>query len=138
MNITSVDELILSLPKEEAILVKRLRLIITECLPKAVEKISYGAPFYTGNKMICYVWPPSLQWGVQQKQGKHQHKGVSLGFCQGYLMGNETGLLKQEGRKQVYCMYFSKLNEIHEAQIKPLLFEAALIDDNFGKRKTKT
>ncbi len=134
---TSVDELVFTLPKEEQVIVKKLRAIILECLPKAEEKISFGAPFYSHHKMICFIWPPSLQWGVQRKAGKHAHKGVSLGFCQGHLMANEEGLLLQEGRKQVYTMYFTKPQEIKEEQIRSLLFEAELIDQRFSSSKKK-
>jgi hypothetical protein len=62
---------------------------------------------------------------------------VSLGFCQGNLMSNEDGILKAEGRKQVYVMYFRSLNDIEENSIRALLFEANLIDDAFGERKKR-
>lgn len=128
----TVDEVIQDLPKNEQLIVKRLRAIILECLPKAEEKISYGVPFYRNNKLICFIWPASIVWGPKDKWAK---KGVSLGFNQGNLMSNDEGLLLAEGRKQVYCMYFNTLNEIHEDQIKPLLYEAGLIDDSFKKKK---
>lgn len=137
-NFASVDDLILSLPKEEQVLVRKLRALIIECLPKAEEKLSFGAPFYSHHKMICFIWPPSLQWGVQRKAGKHAHKGVSLGFCQGHLIGNEDGALLQEGRKQVFTMYFTSLSQIREEQIRSLLFEAAMIDEQFAVKKKRT
>jgi hypothetical protein len=131
----SVDEIVLNLPKEEQVIVKKLRSLVLECLPKATEKISYGAPFYSRNRMICFLWPPSLYWSPQQKPGKHQHKGVSLGFCYGNLMSNDQGVLLSEGRKQVFSMYFKSLSEIDEALIRSLLFEAEMIDEGFAKRK---
>lgn len=132
---TSVDEIILTLPKHEQVIVKKLRSLVLDCLPKAEEKLSYGAPFYVRNRMICFIWPPSLTWGIQTKPGKHADKGVSFGFCQGNLMANKDGALLKENRKQVYCMYFKKLNEIDEQQIRALLFEADLIDQTFSKKK---
>lgn len=131
----SLNELILELPKEEQVIVKKLRSLVLECLPKATEKLSYGAPFYTRNRMICFIWPPSLYWSPKQKPGKHAYKGVSFGFCYGNLMSNDSGVLLSEGRKQVYCMYFKSLNEIDEALIRSLLFEAEMLDENFAKRK---
>jgi hypothetical protein len=63
---------------------------------------------------------------------------VTLGFCYGNLMSNEDGVLKADGRKQVYCMYFKSMDEIDDQQIRPLLYEAELIDQGFSKRKKKS
>jgi len=64
-------------------------------------------------------------------------KGVTLGFCQGNLMSNDDGVLLAEGRKQVYCMYFNSLDEIDDEQIRALLFEADMVDQQFQKKKRK-
>ncbi|MDL5048620.1 DUF1801 domain-containing protein [Oscillatoria amoena NRMC-F 0135] len=130
-----VEEVIQDLPKGEQVIVKRLRALIIECLPKATEKNSYGVPFYTRNRMICFIWPPSIYWGAEKK--KYQSKGVTLGFCQGNLFANEKGILLKEGRKQVFCMYFRSVQEIDEDQIRALLFEAEMIDEEFGKKRKK-
>jgi|GEM_PF-334736 len=132
----SVEEIIESLPKNERAIVKRLRALVLECLPLAEEKNSYGVPFYRRNRMICFIWPPSVSWGPKKDQ--YEERGVTLGFCQGYLFTNDEGLLVAEGRKQVYCMYFKSLDEIHDDQIKPLLYEAELIDNGFRKGKHKS
>lgn len=134
----SLNELILELPKEEQVIVKKLRSLVLECLPKATEKLSYGAPFYTRNRMICFIWPPSIYWSPKQKPGKHHDKGVSFGFCYGNLMSNESGVLLSEGRKQVYCMYFKSLQEIDEVLIRSLLFEAEMLDESFARKKKST
>jgi hypothetical protein len=131
----SVDEIILDLPKGEQVITKRLRSLILECLPFATEKNSYGVPFYTHNRMICFIWPPSIYWG--KKKAEYQDKGVTLGFCQGNLFSNEDGALSIEGRKQVYCMYFKDVKQIDEEQIRALLLEADLIDQQFRKKKIK-
>src|SRR5262245_39001619 len=121
----SVDELIQSLEKKERLIVQHLRELVLECLPKAEEKLSYGVPYYRHNRMICFIWPPSVYWGEGRSKEKQLALGVTLGFCQGNLMSNDEGLLKAEGRKQVYCMYFKSLQEIDEQAIRSLLFEAA-------------
>jgi len=131
----SVDEVIQSLPRNEQVIMKRLRALILECLPKAKEKLSYGAPFYTGHRMICFIWPPSIYWGPKQKRDKNEEKGVSLGFCQGNLMNNDEEVLLAEGRKQVYCVYFKSLKEINDEQIRALLYEAELLDEGFRKKR---
>jgi hypothetical protein len=132
-----VEQMIASLPRNELVLVKRLRALIIECIPQATEKAYYdlGLPFYTRNRLICFIWPPSVVWESNGKDGKRKAKGVTLGFNQGYLMSNEDGVLLSEGRKQVYAMYFKKLDDIDEAQVRALLFEAAMIDEQFAKKK---
>jgi hypothetical protein len=136
-NYASIEEMLLSLPAGERKIVQHLRAIVLECLPKAKEKLSYGVPFYRRNRMICFIWPPTITWDPQQQKKKEANiaKGVTLGFCQGNRMSNEDGALLAEGRKQVYCMYFKTVKEINEQQIKALLFEAELVDESFKKKR---
>lgn len=139
MTPKSVEEMIINLPKTEQVIVQRLRALVQECLPAAAEKPYYGAgvPFYTHHRMICFIWPASVFWGPKRTEAFQKAKGVSLGFCQGNLMANEGGVLQSEGRKQVYVMYFHSLQDIKEEQVRALLFEAGMIDDGFGKEKTR-
>ena len=138
-NHKTVDEMILSLPKAEQVIVKRLRALILECLPQATEKYYYGEglPFYTHHRLICFIWPSSVFWGPKRTAETQKKKGVSLGFSQGNLMSNEDGVLLSEGRKQVYVMYFHSPDDIHEEQVRALLFEAGMIDDIFGEKKKR-
>lgn len=133
----SVEEVLSVLLPWERKIVHCLRTLVLECLPKATEKLSYGVPFYSRNRMICFIWPPSITWDPQQLKKKEANlaKGVTLGFCQGNKMSNEDDALLAEGRKQVYCMYFKTLSEIDEAQIRALLFEAELVDERFKKKR---
>ena len=134
---TDIDQMIATLPRDEQVLVKRLRALVTECIPQAIEKIyeDMVMPFYTRNRMICFIWPPSAVWEANADYEKQKTKGVALGFNQGKLMSNEDGVLLAEGRKQVYMMYFKKLGDIDEVQLRALLFEAAMIDEQFAKNK---
>jgi hypothetical protein len=137
----SIEDMLATLPKAERVIVDRLRNLIRECLPKALEKEFYGLgiPFYRHHRLICYVWPSSVLWETDKPDPKK--KGVvTLGFSQGYKMSNDEGLLLAEGRKQVYNMYFRNLSEIDDNVVSGLLFEAGMIDDVFGelKRKAKT
>lgn len=128
----SVDEIILGLPRAEQVIVRRLRNLILECLPKAEEKNTWGVPFYRRNRLICYIWPPSIRWGPEKP---NDPKVVVLGFNQGNRMANEDGVLLAEGRKQVYCMYIKSVKEINDEQIRALLFEAGMVDEEFKKKK---
>ena len=134
-----IDQMIGTLPRDEQVLVKRLRALVTECIPQAIEKTydDMVMPFYTRNRMICFIWPPSAVWEPNADYEKQKAKGVALGFSQGKLMSNEDGVLLAEGRKQVYMMYFKKLNDIDENQLRALFFEAAMIDEQFAKKKKK-
>jgi hypothetical protein len=131
-----IDQMIATLPRDEQVLVKRLRTLITECIPQATEKMydDMIMPFYTRNRMICFISPPSAVLGPKSDYEKKKAKGVALGFNQGRLMSNEDGLLLAEGRKQVYVMYFKNLTDIDANQLGALLFEAAMIDAQFVKK----
>ena len=139
-NTVDIDAMIGTLPREEQVLVRRLRALVLECIPQATEKMYEGQvmPFYTRNKLICFILPPSgaLEPGVYTTQ--QQSKGTALGFNQGYLMSNEDGALLAEGRKQVYMMYVKKLDDIDEHKVRALLYEAAMIDEQFTKKKRKS
>lgn len=136
-SIKTVDEAIQILPKTELGIVKRLRSLIADCLPKAIEEPKYGlgVPYYKQHRLICFIWPSSFYWGPKKKETSGKPSMVTLGFCYGYLMSNEDGVLQADGRKQVYCMYFKSLSEIKDEQIRALLFEAELIDESFKKKK---
>ena len=135
-NSRSFDEILFGLPRAEQELVKRLRTLILECIPKATEHIYDDAdfPFYRHNKLICYIWPASVLWKEGRTSETQNEKGTALGFNQGYLMSNEEGTLLAEGRKQVYVMYFKSLKDLDEQQVRAWLFEAAMIDDQFANR----
>lgn len=135
----TVDEAMLSLSNPELAMVRKLRSLIRECLPKAVEEPKYGlgVPYYKHNRQICFIWPSSFYWGPKKKKKSGKSPMVSLGFCYGNLMSNEDGVLHAGNRKQVYCMYFRSLSDINEEQIKALLFEAELLDESFKKKKVR-
>lgn len=131
----TVDEMMMALPRNEQVIVERLRNLVLECLPLATEKPYYGlgVPYYSRHRQICYIFPSSALNATEDKNDVNQT--VTLGFCQGNLISDENGLLKAEGRKLVKVMYFYMLRDINEDQIRSLLFEAGMIDDLFGRKK---
>lgn len=55
INYKSVDEYITTFPSEVQLLLEKVRHIITEKAPKAIESISYGMPAYkTNGKPLVY------------------------------------------------------------------------------------
>ena len=129
--------MIATLPRNEQVLVKKLRALVTECIPQAVENIydDVVMPFYRKNRLICFILPPSAICELNADTKKQVGNGVALGFNQGNLMSNEDGMLLAEGRKQVYMIYFKKLTDIDDHKVRALLFEAAMIDEQFAKKK---
>lgn len=133
-SVSVIEEMILGLPRPEQAIMNRLRALVHECLPTAIEKAYYdeGYPFYSHHRLICFIWPPSSRMAPKRVQ---EAKAVTLGFCQGYLMSNQDKVLQSEGRKQVYVMYFHSLDEVDDDQIRALLYEADMIDQTFKKKK---
>ena len=126
-----------TLPKTELVMFKRLRALIRECLPKTIEEPKYGlgVPYYRHHRQICFIWPSSFYWGPKKDGKSTKPSMVTLGFCQGNRMSNEEGLLKSEGRKQVYCLHFKSVEEMVDQQIRALLYEAELVDETFSRKK---
>lgn len=118
----SVDDLLLSLPKEELDVVNVLRGIVLECLPGVKEKLSYNVPYYTLKRRVCYIWPSHVPWGNVPLSG------VSFGFVHGNLLSDEANYLNRGNRKQVYTLNYTSVDAIDEAILKMFLFEAAHID----------
>jgi hypothetical protein len=118
----SIEEYISKLPGEEKKIAARLHKVICGMLPGAVEKFTFGVPHYFGNSRICFLWPASVSGGKIKK-------GIALGFCQGYLMANEDGILKREGKTNIYVIFYTSVKEIDETVLMELLAEAVMIDE---------
>lgn len=130
----SVEEFLAALPRNEQLIVKRLRTLVKDCLPKAEEKFNYGVPYYRHNKLICFIWPPDAYFGSHEGKARAKEKGVTLGFNYGNKMSNDQGLLLAEGRKQVYVMYFKDVKDINDADVRSQLYEAGALDDSYAKK----
>jgi hypothetical protein len=118
----NLDELYESLPEEERLIAMVLRELIFEALPDIREKKSYGAPFYFGKKMICYVWPASITWG-----GKRQGEGVTLGFSQAKKL-KHGNFLNFGTRKSIGSHVFRRAEEIEVEKVVGLLKSAWEVD----------
>ena len=123
-----VNEFIINLPKEERIIVSRLRDLLFETEPRFREKLSYGVPYFSRNRRVCFIWPASAPLGPINAK-------VSFGFCYANLLSNTQGLLLKEGRKQVYIARFSSVNEIDEKLLLEIIHEALLVDHLHIQRK---
>src|SRR5688572_10705977 len=125
-----VNEFIINLPKEERIIVSRLRDILFETEPRFHEKLSYGVPYFSRNRRVCFIWPASAPLGPMNAK-------VSFGFCYANLLSNAQGLLLKEGRKQVYIARFSSIKEMNQKALLEIIREALIIDELFLPKRYK-
>lgn len=124
-----VQDFIDNLPKDEKLIVKRLRDLIVLAEPLINEKLSYGVPYFSRNRRLFFLWPASAQSKMYKAHAK-----VTLGFCYGNLLSNEQGILIQAGRKQVFTVGFSSLADIEDVVLSEILREAVLVDALFFQK----
>lgn len=125
----SLLQLFETLPENERIITDVLRQIILENLPAyCKEKISFGVPYFYGNKGICIVWPATVpRGGIKQ--------GVLLGFWYGNKLHDEDNYLTHGTNKQIFYKIFKLPEEINDTAIIKLLHEAVKTDMLFAKKK---
>ncbi|ALO14085.1 hypothetical protein L21SP5_00406 [Salinivirga cyanobacteriivorans] len=78
-------------------------------------RISYGIPFYYGNRWVCFLNP--------LKKG-----GVELAFTRGNELQDEPGILDNKGRKLVYGVELDSIETIPHEALEEVLFEALDLD----------
>ena len=131
VSFKNIDELLEFLPEDELKIVELLRKVIFSCIPDIEEKFSYNVPYYKRHSNICYIWPPSVEWGNVKLSG------VQFGFNKGYLMQDDIDWLEKGNRKQVFCKTFHFIKEIDVDLLRTYIFEAALVDEADSKKKRK-
>ena len=131
------NEFFQALPREEQLITKRLREIVLETEPRLIEKMNYWVPYYSRNKLVCFIWPVSAPAAPKAKNQKKDGTLVSFGLSYGNLLSNEQGLLLSEGRKQVYIIRLHSFKELTaiERQIVEIIQEAVLVDEESVAKK---
>lgn len=124
ISFDTVEDFLEFLPADELRIVNVLRMLVLDCMPDAIEKLSFNVPFYKRHKTVCFIWPASVFWG-----SKKTYEGVRFGFANGYLMQDEIGYLNKGDRKQIYWRDFTSVSEIDVSLLRAYLFEAMIIDD---------
>ncbi len=118
-----------TLTEDERIIVDVLRQIILENIPAyCKEKISYGVPFFYGNRSICLVWPASVPRGGIKE-------GVLFAFWYGNRLNDEDNYLTHGTNKQIFYKIYRSPDDIDQEAIVKLLQEAVRLDMLFAKRK---
>ena len=131
-----VTTFIAELSGAEKIIVSRIRNMILDSDPRISEGLSYGVPYFSHNRRICFLWPISKQPGGYPPPGPDREK-VSFGFCYGNLLSNSQGLMMMEERKQVSVIKLYSPKDIDENSFREIINEAVLVDDQFAKRKKR-
>ncbi|MCB9232163.1 MAG: DUF1801 domain-containing protein [Bacteroidia bacterium] len=125
----SVEEFLDFLPDHERAITELLRSLVLECVPEAKEKLSFNVPFYHRHYSLAFIWPGSVQWGAQPREG------VQLGFAQGYLIEDDLHWLERGTRKQVYWKTFYQMKEIDPDLVRAYLYAAVEIDGELWRQK---
>lgn len=100
-----------------------MRQIIKENLPpECKERISYGVPFFYGNRGLCIVWPSTIPRGGIKE-------GVLLNFWYGNQLNDDDHYLTHGTNKQVFYRIYKSPEEIDEVAIRKLLKEAVRVDE---------
>jgi uncharacterized protein YdhG (YjbR/CyaY superfamily) len=123
----TVEEFLRDLPADERAMCEMLRRIVFSNIPDAVEKFSYGVPYYFRYSRIVCIWPHSV-WGGPKK-------GVFLGICRGHLLSNEQGLIEMGNRKEFGLIRFTDVKDLNETALSEIIQEAVMIDEEIGKKK---
>jgi Domain of unknown function (DU1801) len=122
----NVGDFLDGLPENELVIIEILRELILESIPNCKEKLAYNVPFYYRHSRVVFIWPASVPWGSVKN-------GVALGFCKGTrLFDLDTTDKKSVGRK-----VFTSAKGIDTNEIRQLLYEAVLLDEQDHKQKKK-
>jgi hypothetical protein len=78
-------------------------------------KMSYGIPFYYGNKWVCYT-------------NYRPQKGLEVCFTRAHEFTDPTGLLQAHNRKMIKGISYRHLTEIDEAALLLILEKALKLD----------
>lgn len=122
----NIGDFLDSLPDNELQIVEILRDLVLESIPNCIEKLAYNVPFYYRHSRVVFIWPASVPWGSVDS-------GVALGFCKGtQLFDLDTADNKAIGRK-----VFNSPKDININEIRQIIYEAVLLDEQAHKLKKK-
>lgn len=117
---TSIDEYIMEQQSPMREMMQKLHCILLSCAPQMEAKLTYKIPFYYCFGRLCYLNPKS--------------DSLDLGFCKGALL-DENPLLSRTELKEVRIINFKHLSDICETDIRPLIFEAMILNELTKKKK---
>lgn len=111
---TNVEDFIIEPRTPIREMMQKLHSILLSCAPQIEAKLRYKIPFYYCFGRLCYMNP--------------KPDCLDLGFCKGALL-NENPLLCRTELKEVRIFNYKHLSEIDETEIRPLIFEAIMLNE---------
>ena len=112
---SAVNLFIAEQPEVNRAILERLQHIILASAPQLEEKLSYRVPFYYYLGRLCYLNP--------------HRRGVDIGFCRGFELSNEQGLLAAKDRTEVKTITYGTVAAIAEKPLREILQEALLLNE---------
>ena len=123
-KLTSIEELLETLPQTELDILEILREIILSCDDTFIARLSYNIPFYKKKRGVCFIWPGSIQWG------KSTFEGVKIGLNYGAEFLQEDGFWQFNNRKCVVDKIYKSASEIDHELLKSYIYDALIYDQD--------
>ncbi|GEO03893.1 hypothetical protein AAE02nite_15570 [Adhaeribacter aerolatus] len=120
---TAVDLFIAEQTEANQSILLRLQNIILSSAPQLEEKISYRVPFYFYFGRLCYLNP--------------LRQGVAIGFCRGFELSDEQGLMEAKDRKEIKTITYKNIAAIDERVLREVLQEALVLNEWHYRNKKK-
>ncbi len=114
---TPVDAYVRNLPSPQQMIITRLRALVRDTAPEAVESLKWAQPVYEVNGPVAYI------------KANAQH--VNFGFWRGAMLEAPEGLLEGDGDRMRHLKIFS-LADIKADILKTLVRQAVLLNVREG------
>ena len=108
----------------ERVMIYELMQIIQDCAELQI-KISYGVPYFYGNRRVFFLWPASAAFGPKS--------GLLFGFCQGAMMVDQHGYLDRSERKQLATLTLHSVADVPEQVLREYIQQALMLDQQFSR-----
>lgn len=114
---STVEGYVRGLPSPQATIVNRLRALVREAAPEAVETMKWAQPVFEANGPFAHI--------------KAQGKSVNFGFWRGTLLNDPDDKLVGDGEKMRH-LKISTLKDIRSDVIRALVRGAVLLNRHLG------
>jgi hypothetical protein len=113
----SVDSFVKTLPSPQQTIVNRLRALVAQAAPEAMEALKWSQPVFEADGPFAHIKPSSTQ--------------VHFGFLRGALLEAPDGTLHGDGDMMRYVT-ISSWKEVKEDLLKALVRQAVLLNQRLG------
>lgn len=113
-----VEAYILDLEPERREIALLLRDLIMSSAPGVEEAFKWKVPFYGYRGALCYI--------------NNRKQGLDLGFLQGHLLSDPSGVLEDRGTKQVRHLNLRNKEQLISESFQQILQEALMQNEEMG------